>query len=217
MAAPGVHEAALALVQKWARPGCRVADLCAGAGAFSARLVASGYSVVAADIRRDGFAVDVPFHAVDLQTTFADALGASTYDCVVALEGIEHLENPWAFLRECRRLLKPGGILVLSTPNVECVLSRLVFLVTGCFPTFDRTMRNPSHITPVFSWIAAYALERAGLRCRETALTAAGWVGRHNWKFWLLSRLQWLVYPFVRDPSVGEIRVIVAEAVGGEW
>jgi SAM-dependent methyltransferase len=44
---------------------------------------------------------------------FADA----TFDTVIAGEIIEHLEQPVLFLRNCRRLLKPSGRLVLTTPN----------------------------------------------------------------------------------------------------
>lgn len=214
MAAPGIHDAALRLVQKHAKTGAQIADLCAGEGAFSLRLLLAGYSVVAADIKGEEFsAPEIPFFAVDLQEPFSEKLGCGLYDCVVALEGMEHLENPWAFLRECRRLVTPKGILVLSTPNVECVLSRLVFLLSGGLLTFDRTMTNASHITPIFSWVLSHALERAGFRLVETVFASAGWAAHHNWKFWLASKAQWFVYPFARGAAVGEIRLGVARAV----
>jgi len=47
------------------------------------------------------------------------ALADSTFDCVVCLEVFEHLEDSDAFLAECRRVLRPGGRLILSTPNQE--------------------------------------------------------------------------------------------------
>lgn len=40
-----------------------------------------------------------------------------SFDTILAGEVIEHLEQPIQFLRDCRRLLKPGGLLVFSTPN----------------------------------------------------------------------------------------------------
>lgn len=39
------------------------------------------------------------------------------FDTIIATELIEHLYNPKTFLRECYRILKPDGVLILSTPN----------------------------------------------------------------------------------------------------
>ena len=45
----------------------------------------------------------------------------SSSDVVVSLETIEHLKDPKIFLTECKRVLKQGGLLILSTPNKEVV------------------------------------------------------------------------------------------------
>jgi SAM-dependent methyltransferase len=50
----------------------------------------------------------------DLREPF---LASGAFDTIVAGEVIEHLEEPIEFLRNCRRLLRSGGRLVLSTPN----------------------------------------------------------------------------------------------------
>ena len=42
---------------------------------------------------------------------------AASFDAVTLFEVIKHLKEPLALLRECRRVLKPGGLLVLSTGN----------------------------------------------------------------------------------------------------
>jgi SAM-dependent methyltransferase len=217
IAAPGVHEAALALVQKYVKPPARVVELFAGEGAFSFRLNQEGYAVVASDINPSTFAVpQVPFHVLDLENPFAEKLGFGLYDCVVALEGIEHLANPWQFLRECRGLLKDGGILVLSSPNVECLLSRIIFLMTGGLLTFDRTMERPDHITPIFSWLLDHGLKQARLTPIETRYAAEGWAAGHSRMYWFLSKAQWLIYPFVSGSKRGEIRIVVAEAGSDE-
>lgn len=43
----------------------------------------------------------------------------STFDCVICLEVIEHVKNPYLVMLEIRRVLKMGGRLILSTPNAE--------------------------------------------------------------------------------------------------
>ena len=44
-------------------------------------------------------------------------LSEQTFDGVVMVEAIEHLENPIAAIENAVRLLSPGGCLVLTTPN----------------------------------------------------------------------------------------------------
>jgi ubiquinone/menaquinone biosynthesis C-methylase UbiE len=56
-----------------------------------------------------------------------------TFDIVTATEVIEHLENPRSFLRDINRVLKPSGLLILSTPNVLNLNSRIRYLCFG-FP-----------------------------------------------------------------------------------
>ena len=53
------------------------------------------------------------------------------------LEGVEHLVNPVAYIRELSRIVRPGGHIVLSTPNVMNFWSRLHFLFTGAYYQFN--------------------------------------------------------------------------------
>ncbi len=60
------------------------------------------------------------------------------FDCVIAAEFIEHVENPYEVLRDLRGLIAPGGRLILSTPNpvafptlfCEWTMSRKFFYTT---------------------------------------------------------------------------------------
>jgi 2-polyprenyl-3-methyl-5-hydroxy-6-metoxy-1,4-benzoquinol methylase len=59
--------------------------------------------------------------------TLAEAnFGPASFDAVTMLDVIEHLSDPLAELREVHRLLRPGGILCVETPNWDSVYRRLL-------------------------------------------------------------------------------------------
>jgi 2-polyprenyl-3-methyl-5-hydroxy-6-metoxy-1,4-benzoquinol methylase len=68
------------------------------------------------------------------------------FDVIVAIEVIEHLENPRAVVKEWKRLLRPNGLLIFSTPNNESIRSLLALIMRGHFVSFlDKDY--PAHIT----------------------------------------------------------------------
>lgn len=69
----------------------------------------------------------------------------NTYDLLIAGEIIEHLVETDHFAEEVHRLLKPGGYLILSTPNLASWYSRLRLLrglVPNCYPGPSSTIRQ---------------------------------------------------------------------------
>jgi SAM-dependent methyltransferase len=63
------------------------------------------------------------------------------FDVVVMSEVIEHLVDPDLALREARRVLAPGGTLLLSTPNLAAWFNR-VLLLAGVQPVFSEVSRE---------------------------------------------------------------------------
>lgn len=57
------------------------------------------------------------------------------FDLVISTEVLEHIVNPDIFLREIYRVLKPGGKLLLTTPNLSSWINRILF-VLGIYPIF---------------------------------------------------------------------------------
>ncbi len=102
--------------------GKRVLDAGCGVGYGSARLARSASRVVGLDNAREPLLAtrneygDSPVRLAQGDCRGLPFSGAS-FDVVVAFEVIEHLENWRGFLAETRRVLTPGGRLLVSTPN----------------------------------------------------------------------------------------------------
>lgn len=102
--------------------GRRALDVGCGLGFFSARLLKRGADVTACDLGPG--LVDRTREQVGCTCVVADALalvetfGPESFDLVVSSECIEHTPSPRRALAEMCRVLRPGGWLALSTPNV---------------------------------------------------------------------------------------------------
>jgi SAM-dependent methyltransferase len=154
----GVHESVRAILDRV--PRGTLLDAPCGPGAIAQYAADAGFSVTACDIDPDQS--EVACEKVDLNGPLPYADGR--FDVVTCIEAIEHLENQFGLLRELHRVLRPSGMVVLTTPNVSSVTARLRYLGTGLLPffDFDWTLREWGHITPITIPELAVALERAG-------------------------------------------------------
>ncbi len=125
----------------------KILDFGAGVGNLTRRLVAmkrfnqvsaTDIMVSPADLRGT-----VEWIVHDLNTTFPGH--ESAFDVVVASEVIEHLENPRFVMREIYRILRPGGTVLVSTPNNESWRSLLALTVRGHHVAFGDSS-YPAHI-----------------------------------------------------------------------
>jgi SAM-dependent methyltransferase len=105
---------------------------------------------------------------------------------VTCIETIEDLEQTRPLLREIFRVLEPGGITVIGTPNILNLRSRLRYLMTGFFNLFGplpvgqrRVYHLDNHINPVGYFYLAHALVTTGFIDLQPR------VDRHQRRSWL--------------------------------
>ena len=148
-----IHTNGINLVREYVIPGSKVLDLGAGKGGFSLRLLDNGYKVNAADQNTCEWMIkDIPVIQLDLNLQIVDPPGL--YDCIVALEVIEHLHNPHKFFDDCKRMLNPRGFLIFSTPNILNLDSRRRYFISGDFAAFSTEHYSKyKHTTILPYWL----------------------------------------------------------------
>ncbi len=105
--------------------GARVADIGCGGGIFSEALARGGAHVTAIDAaeelievaRRHALAQATLVHYEAITAEQLAARQGAHFDVVTCLELIEHVPAPASLIAACASLLKPGGVLVVSTLN----------------------------------------------------------------------------------------------------
>lgn len=157
-----IYDQILNLVQGYNLRG-RALDYGAGVGNLTRRLFALRRfeEVEGADIlpRPDNLPSEIAWHRFD--SNEAGVLPAKGFDAIIAAEVIEHLENPRQVAREWFRILKPGGRLILSTPNNESIRSLMALLMRGHFVAFQDSC-YPAHITALLRKDLTRILAEAG-------------------------------------------------------
>lgn len=142
IAMPGTHRKFLEFFTNKAEPtALKVLDLGAGHGAFTQKLYVMGYNVQACDLFPEYFEFDkVPCKKVDVTEPFP--YSDNTFDIIIAIEVSEHVLDHEVFFKEANRILKSGGRLYLSTPNILSMKSRMRFFYSGFFYSFKPLELN---------------------------------------------------------------------------
>ena len=177
MSIDDIHERVLALLLADPRASSwrTYLDIGAGRGALIQR-VTSRLGVTASACDYTDALMELPGQRVDVANLNHESLpyADASFDVVTATEVIEHLEDFRRIVREIQRVLRPGGVCVLSTPNILNVKSRLRFLGFGFWNLFGPLPVRHSdlyttggHITPVSWFYVAHAMLDAGFEGLE--------------------------------------------------
>ncbi len=159
-------------------------DIPAGEGALAARLIGLGFGVRCCDLYPEIFGLpEVEIKRGDLSGALPYA--AERFNYIVCVEGLEHIENPYQAVREFQRLLRPGGHLVVSVPNILNIEERLKWLLYGYTSHFKPLSRAQLermgdefsgieevalHINPIGYSELRYMLEKYGFTILGTHL-----------------------------------------------
>jgi len=157
-------------------PGGHILDApCGSSAALSLALRAKGFAVTGADCDAHAAAIlGQGFAQVDLNKPMPWPDG--TFDAVISTEGIEHLESHYTFLAELQRILRPSGLLIVTTPNITALRSRVRFFGSGFFGRDARPLnenaRHPLHHISLATFPELrYELRMSGFRLTEVRHT----------------------------------------------
>jgi len=108
-------------------PGARLLDVGCGAGEFLAHARVLGWNVTGLEVDPGAAKLAATLGIEVVQAPLEHAgIPSTSFDAVTMNHVIEHLHDPEATLREVHRVLRPGGVLWLATPNIDSPLLRRI-------------------------------------------------------------------------------------------
>jgi len=145
----------------------RLLDIGCGSAAFLAKMRELGWDGVGVDFDRKAIKVVRENFGLNIyEGTIEEAnFSENEFDALTMNHVIEHLYDPITTLKECYRVLKSGGKLVITTPNIESLGARL----------FDGAWRGweaPRHLHVFSPRTLRSCVERVGLRICKLRTTS---------------------------------------------
>ncbi len=164
------HQAAVELMGGQ-RPG-RLLDAGSGGDEVGKALSLKGFDVVSLDLYCPPLVKDFVRADMNEGLPFRDM----AFDYVLCSETLQYLDNHAMLFKEFRRVLRKGGALILSLPNVLNADSRLYFLMRGFFPHFkpvrdvqegkawDSALYHPVSLVEIMGLAGKTGFELKGLK-----------------------------------------------------
>jgi len=152
------------MLSRHLRPGMSVLELGCGTGYFSRELAGSGADVVAIDVSPELLEIakancSAPNVHYEIQNAYALSYPDTAFDSVVGSSVLHHLEIEEA-LSEIYRVLKPGGTIYFTEPNM---LNPQIAIQKNV-PWVKRKLGDSPDETAFFRWPLGRSLEQRGYR-----------------------------------------------------
>lgn len=168
----GLHAEVARLLTQLIPINTSLLELASGTGALAKRLSDAGYKVTASDAVPENFRLksQIDFRLTDLNQDFSSGI-YENFDGVVAVEILEHLENPRHVFRQAFKALRSGGVFFITTPNIDNPVSKAMYTRFGNFMWFsDEHYEHEGHITPLSIWLLNKCAKETGF---ENILTTS--------------------------------------------
>lgn len=179
--------ATLDLVKAHVLRGGRILDVAAAQGNFSLLLAEAGYQVTWNDLRGDLVDyVKEKYDFGDLSYAVGDVFDLgfeACFDAVLITEIIEHVAHPDEFLKKISRMVRPGGFVIMTTPNGAYFRNNLPRFSDCADPSqYEALQFKPNsdgHIFLLWPDEVSTLAEKAGLHVIEQRLLTTALTNGH--------------------------------------
>lgn len=138
----------LNLLGKATTSNLNLLDYGCGWGYISRQAASMGWNVTASDISSNEIEIAKLIHShlnIEHNILYShdsiDNLPADFFDAIISIEVIEHVHNPGLYLSRINRVLKKGGNLIISIPNIMTIDN----IFSHCYKTFKKGLLKASH------------------------------------------------------------------------
>ena len=158
------------------RPSASLLDIACGNGFFLSRAKRKGWNVKGVDCSSESSLAALKDFQIQVDVSdFENYRSSGSFDCVSLWDFIEHVPNPKELLQKAKAFLKPGGVLLVATPNHTSLINfwaglfyRLTF---GWVQAPLRMLFVPEHILYFDSKTLQRALEENGFEVAKIVKT----------------------------------------------